>query len=170
MKLAISYFYQIRFFQPNMIPVSTALGDPKWYHDFKTKDYIFLDKRGVVNGLRCEELHGDETCSGLCSGRENCQCGDPSNCAFLKAYRAQLEKIDLESFLKRVENSAARVQEWMGFKEEPVVVFIVHEAPWNPCSERVALLDYFKSHNVDCRELDYPLVKPASIKDEPFDF
>ena len=63
MKLAISYFYQIRFFKPYMIPVSTAVSDPQWYHNFQDKNYIFLDKRGVANGFRCELLHGDETCS-----------------------------------------------------------------------------------------------------------
>ena len=46
MKLAISYFYQIRNFKPNMIPVSTARWDPKWYHDGKGAEYNFIDKNG----------------------------------------------------------------------------------------------------------------------------
>ena len=33
MKIRLSYFYQIRFFKKNMIPMSTALSDPEWYHD-----------------------------------------------------------------------------------------------------------------------------------------
>jgi len=33
MKVRISYFYQIRNFKTNMIPMSTALSDPAWYHD-----------------------------------------------------------------------------------------------------------------------------------------
>ena len=56
MKLAISYFYKIRFFQPWMIPISTAAWDPKYYHDNKGKDYLFVDKRGVINGYRYEAL------------------------------------------------------------------------------------------------------------------
>ena len=50
MKLRLSYFYQIRNFKPNMIPMSTALSDPAWYHDFKDKDYIFarLSDKNVV--------------------------------------------------------------------------------------------------------------------------
>ena len=86
MKLAISYFYQIRYFKKNMLPVSTALWDPKWYHDFQGQDHTFLDKRGIVNGLRCEELHGDETCQGLCYGKNNCDCRNPLECQFLKNY------------------------------------------------------------------------------------
>ena len=44
MKFALGYFYQVRFFTPNMIPVSTALGDPKWYHQNKGQQFTFLDK------------------------------------------------------------------------------------------------------------------------------
>ena len=35
MKIMTSYFYAIRFFKPNMIPISTAKWDPKWYHQNK---------------------------------------------------------------------------------------------------------------------------------------
>lgn len=34
MKLALSYFYQIRFFKRYMLPVSTTCLDPDWYHDW----------------------------------------------------------------------------------------------------------------------------------------
>ena len=125
MKLAISYFYQIRFFKPYMIPVSTAVSDPQWYHNFQDKNYIFLDKRGVANGFRCELLHGDETCSGLCFGRKYC-LDNPNNCLFLKQYRKQLDKINILDFLKETSNFAKRVKKCMGFKEEPIVVFVVH--------------------------------------------
>ena len=33
MKIRISYFYQVRNFKPNMIPMSTAISDPAWFHD-----------------------------------------------------------------------------------------------------------------------------------------
>ena len=156
MKLAISYFYQIRFFKPYMIPVSTAVSDPQWYHNFQDKNYIFLDKRGIANGFRCELLHGDETCSGLCFGRKYC-LDNPNNCLFLKQYRKQLDKINILDFLKETSNFAKRVKKWMGFKEEPMVVFIVHEAPSNKCSEREVLLKYFADNHIDCCELEYPI-------------
>ena len=56
MKVAISYFAQLRNFKPNMIPVSTAAFDPKWYHDYKGPKQVFYDKKGVINGARCELL------------------------------------------------------------------------------------------------------------------
>lgn len=155
MKFALSYFYQIRNFKPNMIPVSTAMWDPKWYHDWQDPNYTFIDKRGIVNGLRCEELHGDESCDNLCGPA--CENKDPNNCAFLKNYRKCLDKYDINKLIERSEVAAAAIQAQLGFTEEPIIVFIVYEAPNNPCSERNALLDYFKINGIECEELSYPI-------------
>ena len=51
-----SYFYQVRYFNANILPFSTALSDPKWFHEDKSNNHIFLDIHGVVNGLRCEPI------------------------------------------------------------------------------------------------------------------
>ena len=42
MNIYISYFYNIRFFPKNLIPISTAMWDPKWYHNFKSDDTVFI--------------------------------------------------------------------------------------------------------------------------------
>ena len=55
MKIATSYFYQIRNFKPWMIPVSTAMSDPFWYKPPQGKEW-FIDRRGIVCGLRYEPL------------------------------------------------------------------------------------------------------------------
>ena len=55
MKIRTSYFYQIRNFKKNMIPVSTAMSDPLWYRPEQGQEYFF-DKRGIVNGLRYTPL------------------------------------------------------------------------------------------------------------------
>ena len=55
MKIATSYFYQIRNFKRNMIPVSTCLSDPAWYRPPQGQEY-YIDKRGIVCGLRYEPL------------------------------------------------------------------------------------------------------------------
>ena len=52
MEIRTSYFYQIRNFKKNMLPVSTAIYDPKWYHHNLGYNNIFEDKRGILNGLR----------------------------------------------------------------------------------------------------------------------
>lgn len=156
MKIYISYFYQIRFFKPYMIPVSTACGDPAWYHNWLGKDFTFLDKRKVVNGLRCEELHPDDRCSGLCYGSAECD-EDPDKCQFKKQYAQQLEEMDLDQFLQRAAASLQRLKEQLKLNREPMLVLMVHEAPYNHCSEREILIKYFNSHGVECEELKYPI-------------
>ena len=142
-----------------MIPVSTAVSDPAWYHNFTyDKTFTFLDKRGVVNGLRCEELHGDKNCDGLCLGKNNCKTKNPNECLFLKTYKQQLEKMNINNFIRRAENSLQKIKQQVGFKEEPLLVLMVHEAPSNECSERKVLLEYFNSKGIECNELDYPIV------------
>ena len=58
-----SYFYQIRNFTPNMIPLSTACGDPAWYHAGRDKNFVYFDNNKVCNGLRAEMLHPDKSAS-----------------------------------------------------------------------------------------------------------
>lgn len=86
MKLAISYFYQIRFFKPYMIPVSTAHWDPDWYHDWMGDAHMFVDKRGVLNGVRTQLLNtGALEELGVV---EECPCieKDPKKCNFISSY------------------------------------------------------------------------------------
>ena len=52
----ISYFYQIRNMKPNMLPVSTAMWDPKWFHNGKSEEWRYMDKNGVINGVRMIDL------------------------------------------------------------------------------------------------------------------
>ena len=69
MKIKTSYFYQIRNFKPYQIPLSTAISDPAWYHS-KTEDY-YIDKNGVINGLRIGMLQPQRSLGYLCGGK-NC--------------------------------------------------------------------------------------------------
>ena len=151
MKIYTSYFYQIRFFKPHMIPLSTAIWDPKWFHDGHDQSYTFIDKNGVINGLRCEALHPGPTCEHLCRGTANCGAV-PSSCQFLQNYRAQLAAVDSADYLRRIHNLCIKVQKQLGFLEDPVPVLIVHEAPSNVCSERAPLQEW-----AGCTELTYPI-------------
>ena len=171
MKIRTSYFYQIRNFKRNMIPVSTAIWDPDWYHDF-TKDYFYLfkDKRDILNGLRIEPIieqgrksnHGPDICP--------CECKNYETCSFLHQYRENLEKIDFNKMMADIEDLADRYAIANKIEEEIIIVLIVYETPTNPCSERKPLQDFFNAHGVECKELDYPINNLDSIKDEPFDF
>ena len=151
MKIVTSYFYKIRFFTPNIIPLSTAVWDPKWFHRGQGKDFMFYDKRGVLNGLRCEVFMPDSSCNDLCCGHESCS-NEPLSCEFLKAYRRQLDRLNFNKVIEMLNAISECVQKEIGFNEEPVIALIVHEASSNPCSERVALHQWFKDNHYDIQE------------------
>ncbi len=152
MYIMTSYFYQIRFFTRNMIPLSTAVWDPKWFHQNKSQKYQWKDKNGVWNGLRAEEFAPGPLCDNLCRGPECCDTGQPQTCPFLKAYRKQLDLLDFKDIIKRIYKIGKAVQEAEGFKEEPIVVLIVHEAIDNPCSERRIIQEWFRDNGYPIQE------------------
>ncbi len=160
-----SYFYQLRYFNPNMLPFSTALSDPKWFHEDKSNGHIFIDSRGVVNGLRCKPIIN----KGLkvAQSPDSCPCSGlghqttTNNCAFLAHYRRALDEIDFENLYEEFENIAQHY--WCGYSKvdhtKPlVIVLLVHEAVSNYCSERGALQRYFQAHGVECKEWEGTVV------------
>lgn len=151
MKIYTSYFYKVRFFTPNMIPISTAKFDPAWYHQNKGQDYCFLDKNGVINGLRAPVFAPGEVATAVSSCRPRCD-KNPETCHFLRAYNHQLSLLDINDIMTRIENLCAAVRPVVGYTEEPIAVLLVHEAPDNPCSERTAIQNYFRSHGIECEE------------------
>lgn len=157
MKLAISYFYQVRNFYPHMIPLSTAVWDPKWYHNFKGQEHVFVDKHGVINGLRIQPLMPGKTTEGMCSGIEHCTTRNSCECEFIKMYRQQLDKINFNDFLVTLSIHINTVSGRLQLQKEPIVVFLVHEAPNNPCSERAPLIQWFDDNGMYVRELLYPI-------------
>ena len=156
MQIFLSYFYAVRFFKPYMIPFSTAMWDPKWYHDGKSQNYIFIDKNGVINGLRADPLVPDKHCEGLCKGPERCEVnGDASSCKFLKVYMQQLESIPLHNFVELLEKNARYIMERAMIPGDPIPVILVHESPKTPCSERWPLLKWFNDGGYNVQELDF---------------
>jgi hypothetical protein len=145
MKIYISYFYQVRFFKPYMIPVSTCLFDPAW---FSHSGEIYKDKNGVYNGIRCEDFLPPPMPNGC-----GCPCEQhkkrTGECAFLTEYRKQLDKINFRDFLNWCRRLGDYVQNKEQFEEEPVIVLLVYEAPTNPCSEREPLIDWFAANGMD---------------------
>lgn len=152
MRIFTSYFYQVRNLHPTQVPVSTALWDPKWYHDFKGKDHIFIDKHGVVNGFRADFFAPGSTCSNLCRGPDNCKSKDPETCPFLKNYSLQLAVLDARMVLNYLYGIAAKVRRVCNLMEDPDLILIVYETPDNPCSERVAIQEWFKLYGLEVKE------------------
>lgn len=144
-----SYFYQIRNFPRTLIPLSTALGDPTWYHDNQGKQHQFFDKRGVLNGLRAHPFVPQMQYDGECSGKP-CLLS-PNDCGFLKNYRAQLDRLNFDDILHRFQTLHDRIcNDW----KVPDIDFalIVHEAPQNLCSERQVILRWFADNGMPINE------------------
>lgn len=102
-RIATSYFYQVRNFHRNMLPVSTAVSDPLWYHAVPGRRSlsvdahshqgdIFVDRRGIYNGFRAPILSPAQV-TAECHGPEQCQYPAPSSCPFILNYRQYLESL-----------------------------------------------------------------------------
>lgn len=153
-RIYTSYFYNVRFMRPHVIPLSTAVWDPKWFHAFKGPKHTFIDKNGVINGLRAEPFAPGATCSHLCRGAENCATKDPNTCPFLRAYFDQLMTLPFNDVVGRMWRLGDKCHELTKAPGDPVFVYLVHEAPDNPCSERIAIQKYFLENGVQCTEFD----------------
>jgi len=152
MQIMISTFHNIRHFKPYMIPISTAVWDPKWYHDFKGPEHVFKDKNGIYNGLRYLSLAPGITCEGLCRGPEDCG-NEPGTCMFLHNYAKQLENIDFTRMINELMLIGLQIKKHEGFEEDPIIVLLVYEKPDNPCSERHPLKKWFTAHGYNLEEV-----------------
>lgn len=154
MKLLTSYFYQIRFFTPNIIPLSTAVWDPKWYHNNQNQSYAYLDKNKVINGLRADIFVPNLSCNGLCHGVEECKSKDPRSCEFLKTYEMQLNLLDCDKVIEDLENLGNQIKSLFNFDGDPIICLMFHETPDNLCSERQVVQSFFRSNGYKINEFD----------------
>lgn len=141
--------------KPYMIPLSTAKFDPKWFFNFQKQGYVWKDKNGVYNGLRAPMFAPGPMCENLCRGKESCETRSPQNCLFLKTYRYQLDQLNFDDIIQRCESMGKKIQSIEKFFEEPVILFLVHEAPDNLCSERRIIQEWFASHGVKVEEWEH---------------
>jgi len=158
MKIYTSYFYKIRFFEPYMIPISTAVWDPSWFHKEKNNCFVSKDKRGVYNGFRYEPFVPNKDCKNLCSGITYCLnrygINDFKHCEYFKRYREQINRLDINVVMDHCKYLLDTLKENNNFDHEPVIVFMFYEPPLNPCSERRIIQEYFKNNGINVEELD----------------
>lgn len=136
-----------------MVPISTAIWDPKWFHDFKGQDHYFFDRRGIINGIRAERLAPGPQLNGMCNGSSGNAIGcshNPNSCLFLRGYREQLSKVGVDYISDMQKLCSVFVKD-----AEPIAVLLVHESPTNLCSERIAIQEWIRSHGFECSELAY---------------
>lgn len=141
MKLYTSYWAQVRQFPTNLVGLSTTIWNPKWRP-------LGKDKRGVIC-IDCPPFKPGRECDGLCNGK--CEPKHPSNCLFLKNYKAQLDRINLIT----IQNSLGHLASQICTDEHLSDVdfaFLFYETPTNPCSERVMVQQWFKEHGIQIEE------------------
>lgn len=146
-QIYISYFYQIRFFKKNMIPISTALYDPKWYYN-EHQGHFYKDRNGVYNGLRADILNPPKDICGEC-GKD---CGQQIPCNFMLNYKKYLNSLDFNDIIHRCENIGNKIKLLENFIEEPIIVLMVHEKTSCKCAERPVLQEWFKENNYELKE------------------
>lgn len=130
-----------------MIPISTAVWDPKWYHDFQGHDIIFKDKNNVLNGIRYPDL-SPAIIAPCCP----CENKNPNNCQFIKDYAEYLNTLNFDKVYSDLQFIANKSKEILKFDEEPEICLMVYEKPDNPCSERKSLIEYFGKHGISVTE------------------
>lgn len=153
MQIKTSYFYQIRNFTPNLIPVSICITDPDWYRPPRGKEY-YIDKRGIICGLRYEPLIVQKNII------YNCPCENKQllqgQCDFMKQYKDLLNTVNFEKVIKAF-NYCIKLFSLPFDDKETVIVLMLYETPNNPCSERLIIQEYFNNHGIECKELEYPI-------------
>lgn len=144
-KFKISYFARIRKMKPNEIPVSTAMWDPKWFHQPGRPKSVYLDKRNVINGLRVEPFVPHHNVQ--CPGPRDC-LWSPDKCTASMYYWNQLSELKYGDIINRFADLEMRLRErfpHLAEYPELTFVFIVYEKPDNECSERFAIRRWFES-------------------------
>lgn len=136
-----SYFAQIRNFPSNLVGLSTAVFNPKWLHPGKSQNGILW--------LDIPPLKPGHSCNGLCSG--HCNPKHPHDCEFLKQYRIQLDNINFNEFLIKLNKLKEKIENNEHLNDIDFAL-LVYEVPTNPCSERVVIQDWFKANNLEIQE------------------
>lgn len=150
-KIYTASFYQVRNLEPNMIPLSTALGEPAWFHDSKDRNYTFIDKRGIINGLVAEPFQFDTSLLKDVPCKRDCDI-DIDICPFMKAYRESIEKHSFDYIMNYLSDMIDKVREVSDFKGDPIIILLVYERPDIRCAERPVIQQYFKDHGIEVNE------------------
>lgn len=149
MKIKISYFANMRNFNKTIIPISTAMWDPKWYH--KPDSPTYRDKNGVLVGLRFDALSPKGIdCACPCENAKS----RVDECKFLRDYRDKIFKIDFNDFKSHLMKLATSYANNEGIDIDDITIaLMVYEVPSNPCSERSVIRDWLQSNGEDGSEI-----------------
>lgn len=135
----ISYFYNIRFFPSTLVPVSTAMWDPKWFHDGKGQNHIYINDKGVLCGVRLP-MFSPKGIDAAC--QKNCPL-NPESCDFIKDYYNLINSRDAQEYMDALSEVAIESRKLLKLNDWPDICLIVHEPPTVKCSERSGIIKLF---------------------------
>lgn len=160
MKIYTSYFYQIRNFPPNLIPLSTAIWPPKWFvHD----GHAWKDRRSVINGIEAKMFApqpNNDWCL-HCSAEKRASY-DGDFCPFKIKYYYQLQQLDFCSVWQRFIALANKIKSKEGYDDVDFALML-HEAPGNTCSERPMIQRWFRENGNPIWEWGYDIMSPQEM-------
>lgn len=146
MQFFVTNFYQVRNLPQNMLPISINSGEPNWYHDFKGRNHVFKDKRGIWNGGYIDEISSSNL---TCDPNVCHECGRykyiGDDCSFMQAFREKLNKLDFGQVLKKLEKVAKH------FNCQDIC-FVAYEKPDVVCGERWVIKKWFEDNKVEVKE------------------
>ena len=141
MKLYTSYWAQVRHFPRNLISLSTVMWPPKYEVKDSTGNAALI--------VTCDPVRPGEKCAGLCGGQP-CD-GSPDKCKFLRTYREQLEELNINDFMDKLQSLHDVICKVEGF-DDVDFAFIFYEKYDNPCSERWPFQDWVRAHGIEIEE------------------
>lgn len=140
MKFYISYFGQMRNFTDNMLPVSTAKWDAKWF-----KGIARIDDLVMPDSFVWELEQKDVMC------RKNCPLHAP--CDFMMKYKEYLNTLDFDKILAKL------ILLTLHNPFIDTIVLMVYEKADIQCAERPVLQQWFKEHGIELNEWTKPTIK-----------
>lgn len=129
MNFYIGYFQQIDQLPKTILPISTAIWQPKWLPKDRYVVFKELSPEGIEHHDDCVNCPHDKTSFELGVHLYSCE--------FLKEYKAKLESLNWSDIESHIKSS-------MLLTDYTDVCFMVYEMPNNPCSERWIIKDVFK--------------------------
>lgn len=145
MEILIGSFQMVKVLPTKYLPISVAIWDPNWYHNFKANN-IFMDERGLMLGYRCEELSpaalNTNACN-TCNGKFKAP-----DCTFISLYRQYLDSLN---FTHIYELLTQKVKQSIYSQD---ICLLVHEGPNNNCSERHSIKEWFKNNGISIEDAE----------------
>ena len=129
-----SYFYKLRFFEHNMLPVSICMWDPKWYQGMNYKGLAPKQYDPEIDCEQCIKDHSDE------DNYFNL------NCNYLTNYRKQLSHYSIKNTLNDIIRLADKFYDFdkKAINNEIYLIFMGFETSAKKCSERFTLSNWIQ--------------------------